>query len=86
MKEHAYTRLVQLHRDGEGSTHLYHNKVAFNTSCCKNLSGSDVRAKRSWDTYYISTLAELKALVEEFVLGEGRVERWTRVVKTSERY
>ena len=70
-------------RDDEGSTHLYHNKVAFNTGCCKNLSGSNVRVERS---YYISTLAELKALVEEFVLGEGRVEGWMSVVKISEKY
>ena len=71
-------------RDGEGSTHLYHNKVAFNASGCKK-SRSNVRVKRSWDTYYISTLAELKALVEEFVLGEGRVEGWMSV-KISEKY
>ena len=75
-----------MRRDGEGATHLYHNKVAFNTSCCRDLSGSDVRVKRSWDRYYISTLAELKAPVEKFVLGEERVEGWMSVVKISERY
>ena len=42
-----------------------------------------MRVERS---YYISTLAELKALVEEFVLGEGRVEGWMSVVKISEKY
>ena len=45
-----------------------------------------MRVKRSWDRYYISTLAELKAPVEKFVLGEERVEGWMSVVKISERY